>query len=394
MGGSDRVGTGRRALGSVGVFLPNPPGAGVPSAEVQRDAVRRLERAGYQAVWNNEGVGGKDGLVQLGVLLAATERITFGTAIANIWARPPQTAHGAAALLADAYPGRFVLGLGVGYPFQAAQIGRDYGHPLATIRDYFGQMTAEQPMAQVPELSYPRILAANGPKMLALAGEIADGAMPVFVPPEYTANARRVLGPDKILVVGLSAAVDDDPDRARADARRFVSEVLARPGSPYALNLTRLGYSPAWPPWSASPRRSRSEPFPGDPPAPRGREHDPAEDLAGGHLLVSQHGLANRGIRATSPATGPARPYIGPHACSLSRADRPCRVAFGGVPALPRLLPRPPGRQAPRAAGPRAAGHSAAVRLDTGGAAQAPHLRRAALAGMGVRGSPRARPLG
>ncbi len=243
MGGSDRVGTGRRALGSVGVFLPNPPGAGVPSAEVQRDAVRRLERAGYQAVWNNEGVGGKDGLVQLGVLLAATERITFGTAIANIWARPPQTAHGAAALLADAYPGRFVLGLGVGYPFQAAQIGRDYGHPLATIRDYFGQMTAEQPMAQVPELSYPRILAANGPKMLALAGEIADGAMPVFVPPEYTANARRVLGPDKILVVGLSAAVDDDPARARADARRFVSEVLARPGSPYALNLTRLGYT-------------------------------------------------------------------------------------------------------------------------------------------------------
>jgi hypothetical protein len=122
---------------------------------VQRDAVRRLERAGYQSVWNNEGVGGKDGLVQLGVLLAATERMAFGSAIANIWARPPQTAHGAAVLLADAYPGRFVLGLGVGYPFQAVQIGRDYGRPLATIRDYFEQMTAEQPLAQVPELSYP-----------------------------------------------------------------------------------------------------------------------------------------------------------------------------------------------------------------------------------------------
>jgi alkanesulfonate monooxygenase SsuD/methylene tetrahydromethanopterin reductase-like flavin-dependent oxidoreductase (luciferase family) len=75
---------GRRALGPVGVFLPNNPGVGLPSAEVQRDAIRRLERAGYQSVWKNEGVGGKDGLVQLGLLLAATEWMTFGSAIANI----------------------------------------------------------------------------------------------------------------------------------------------------------------------------------------------------------------------------------------------------------------------------------------------------------------------
>jgi probable F420-dependent oxidoreductase len=240
---ADRAQLGRGALGRVGVFLPNSPGASPPSADVQRDAARRLERAGYRTAWNNEGVGGNDGLVQLGLLLAATERMTFGSAIANIWARSPQTAHGAAALLAGAYPGRFVLGLGVGYPFQAAQVGRDYGRPLATIRDYFEQMTAGLPLGRTPQLSYPRILAANGPKMLALAGEIADGALPILVPPAYTASARQVLGPDKILVVGLTAAVDEDPDRARAAARRFVSEVVARPGSPYALNLTRLGYA-------------------------------------------------------------------------------------------------------------------------------------------------------
>lgn len=245
MESSDRAEAGRRALGPVGVFLPNNPGASVPPADVQREAVRRLERAGYRAVWNNEVVGGKDGLVQLGMLLAATERMTFGTAVANIWARPPQTAHGAAALLADAYPGRFVLGLGVGYPYQAAQVGRDFGRPLAVIRDYFEQMTAEQPMAQVPELGYPRILAAGGPKMLELAAEIADGAMSIFVPPRYTADARQVLGPDKILVIGLTAVVDDDADRARATARQFVSETAGSPGSPYGRNLTRLGYSAA-----------------------------------------------------------------------------------------------------------------------------------------------------
>ncbi len=104
-------------------------------------------------------------------------------------------------------------------------------------------MTAEQPLAQVPELSYPRILAANGPKMLTLAAEIADGALPILVPPRYTANARQVLGPDKILVVGLTVAVDEDADRTRAAAGRFVSEVVGRPGSPYALDLTRLGYT-------------------------------------------------------------------------------------------------------------------------------------------------------
>jgi probable F420-dependent oxidoreductase len=240
VGSSDRVSGGRQALGRVGAFLPNNAGAALPPARAQRAAARRLEQAGYQAVWNNEEIGGKDGLIQLGVLLAATERMTFGSAIANIWARPPQTAHGAAALLADAYPGRFVLGLGAGYPSQAAQVGRDYGRPLSVVRDYFERMTAGP--AQVPALNYPRILGANGPKMLELAAEIADGAMPLMVPPEHTANARRILGPDKILVVGLTAAVDEDPGRARAAARRFVSETV-RPGSPYAANLTRLGYA-------------------------------------------------------------------------------------------------------------------------------------------------------
>ena len=109
------VDTARSALGTVGVYLPLPVSTAT-AISAQREAVGRLERAGYQAAWTNEPLGGKDALVQLGILLAETKRMTFGTGIANIWARPPQTAHGASALLAEAYPGRFVLGLGVGYP--------------------------------------------------------------------------------------------------------------------------------------------------------------------------------------------------------------------------------------------------------------------------------------
>src|SRR6201996_3931612 len=110
------------------------------------------------------------------MLLAATERMVFGTCIANIWARPAQTMHAAAAQLAEAYPGRLALGLGVGYPEQAASVGREFGRPLSTTRDYLARMD-ERTWPPAPEAVYPRIVAANGPKMVALAADIADGAM-------------------------------------------------------------------------------------------------------------------------------------------------------------------------------------------------------------------------
>ncbi|HEY2057282.1 MAG TPA: TIGR03620 family F420-dependent LLM class oxidoreductase [Amycolatopsis sp.] len=229
----------RKALGPVGVCLPVEFTTAL-DVGAQRDAVRRLESAGYGAVWTNEVIGGKDVLVQLAVLLAATERMVFGTSIANIWAREPQTAHGGAALLAQAYPGRLVLGLGVGYPEQAAGTGREFGRPLATMRDYVTRMDA-QTWPPAPAADYPRIIAANGPKMLALAGEIADGALPAGAPAEQTALARAALGPDKLLVVGLSASPDDDAARAREAAREQVARMLDRPGT--RASLVGLGFS-------------------------------------------------------------------------------------------------------------------------------------------------------
>jgi probable F420-dependent oxidoreductase len=240
MGTTTVVEAARRALGPVGVFLPFPF-TSAPSADLQREAARRLERAGYRAAWTNEAVGGKDALVQLAVLLAATERMVFGTGIANIWARAPQTAHGAAALLAQAFPGRFVLGLGVGYPQQAASVGREFGSPLATMRGYLDQMAAPTQLP-APDVTYPKIIGANGPKMLTLSGEIADGALPAMAPPEFTAQARQLLGPDKLLAVGLAVVADADPDRAKATARQRVAGRLGQPGT-YAATMARLGYS-------------------------------------------------------------------------------------------------------------------------------------------------------
>jgi probable F420-dependent oxidoreductase len=228
----------RQSLGPVGVCLP-VSFTSTPQADLQRAAVRRLEDAGYQAIWTNEVIG-KDAFVQLGVLLAAAERTVFGTFVGNIWARPAQTMHAAAAQLAEAYPGRLAVGLGVGYPEQAASVGQKFGSPLATMRDYLDRMDSPT-WPQAPDAAYPRIIAANGPKMLALAGEIADGAMPAGLPAMFTAHAREALGPDKLLVVGLSVIPDADADRAKAAARESVSGRLAAPS--YTARIAGLGYS-------------------------------------------------------------------------------------------------------------------------------------------------------
>jgi len=228
----------RQSLGPVGVCLP-VSFTSTPQADLQRAAVRRLEDAGYQAIWTNEVIG-KDAFVQLGVLLAAAERAVFGTFVANIWARPGQTMHAAAAQLAEAYPGRLAVGLGVGYPEQAASVGQKFGSPLATMRDYLDRMDSPT-WPQAPDAAYPRVIAANGPKMLALAGEIADGAMPAGLPAMFTAHAREALGPDKLLVVGLSVIPDADADRAKAAARESVSGRLVAPS--YTARIAGLGYS-------------------------------------------------------------------------------------------------------------------------------------------------------
>jgi probable F420-dependent oxidoreductase len=129
----------------------------------------------------------------------------------------------------------------VGYPEQAASTGQDFGRSLTTMRNYLERMAAPG-MMPAPEAAYPRIIAANGPKMLALAGELADGAMPAMLPPEFTAQARQLLGPDKLLVVGLAVVTGTDPDTVKAAARNRVGGALGLRGSSYAAGLARLGY--------------------------------------------------------------------------------------------------------------------------------------------------------
>ncbi|QKW35710.1 TIGR03620 family F420-dependent LLM class oxidoreductase [Actinomadura sp. NAK00032] len=226
----------RERLGRVGTGLMTP----LAPAEEWRRAARRIEDAGYGSLWTNEAIGGREVFAQLGVLLGATERIVLGSGVANLWARHPAAMQGAASVLADAHPGRLALGVGVSMAASVERSGQKWTSPLARMREYLDGMDAAVAAAPVPEVPFPRLLAALGPKMQGLARERADGALPAAMPVEHTRAARERLGPDKLLVVTLTTILETDPGKARATARQM--PLLSLPGSPYARVLRELGY--------------------------------------------------------------------------------------------------------------------------------------------------------
>lgn len=232
----------RRRLGPVGVWI-NTVGYGVTPADIERRELARIERLGYGSAWTGEGIGSKDAFAHHGIYLAATKQSVVGTGVANVWARPPVTMQAAAATLAEAYPGRFLLGIGIGHAYQAESVDDSYSRPLSRMRDYLTAMDDASDGPLVPNVEFPRVLGAIGPRMLELARDRADGAHPFSTTVEHTALARGVLGPDKLLIPYLPVMVEPDPGRARPAIReRFA---LATQVPAYAASFRRLGYTEA-----------------------------------------------------------------------------------------------------------------------------------------------------
>jgi probable F420-dependent oxidoreductase len=222
--------------GLVGVWLSRL--ARVPAAEA-RAAVRRIEDLGYGSLWIGETSVSKEVLTHAGLLLAASERIVVGTGIASIWARDAVAAHAAAVTLGEAYPGRFVLGLGVSHRDLVGDRGHDYARPLAAMRRYLDDLDSSRCDAPVGDVPVPVVLAALGPKMLALAAERTAGAHTYFMPVEHTRGARKALGPDALLVPEQAVVVTDSADEARALAREHMAFYLRQPN--YTKSLRPLG---------------------------------------------------------------------------------------------------------------------------------------------------------
>ena len=159
-----------------------------PAAKA-REAAAELEQLGFGAIWFPESVG-RESFTNAALLLGATSRIIIATGIANIYARDPVTTAAGQNTLAEAYPGRFLLGLGVSHIPLVEQVrGHSYGKPVPSMRAYLDGMDRAPYRAVSPSMSPVRVLAALGPKMLRLSAERAGGAHSYFVPPEHTPRA-------------------------------------------------------------------------------------------------------------------------------------------------------------------------------------------------------------
>jgi probable F420-dependent oxidoreductase len=206
-------------------------------------AARQFEGLRFPTLWIPESLGSKDVLAHSALLLGGTDKVTLATGIANIHARDPMATANGARALGEAYPGRYVLGVGVSHAPSVQMRGGDYANPLAQMNAYLDAMDAAQYAAPAPEPSVPLVLAALGPRMLELAARRADGAHPYFVPVEHTPIARQHLGPDACLATEVTAVLTTDRSAGLDIARKFAHNYLVLPN--YANNLKRLGWSDA-----------------------------------------------------------------------------------------------------------------------------------------------------
>ena len=224
-------------LGSIGIWTRQLEDQ--PAAKAQETALQ-LEEFGYGALWFGEAAG-REALTNAGMLLAATKRMVIATGIANIYARDALAMASGQKTLAEAYPNRFLLGLGVSHvPLVEKLRGHRYDKPVATMRAYLDAMD-QAPYQSVPPLTKPvRVLAALGPKMLQLSGERAGGAHPYNVNPEHTAQARQILGPKPYLCPEQAVILETNSDKAREIGRAFLALYLTLPN--YTNNFLRLGF--------------------------------------------------------------------------------------------------------------------------------------------------------
>jgi probable F420-dependent oxidoreductase len=193
------------------------------------EAAKLVEDLGFGTLW----LGGSPQLPALRPLLEATERIVVATGILNVWASEPERVTRDFAQLEEDFPGRVLLGIGIGHPEATSQ----YRKPLVAMRSFLDALDA----APGPVPRTRRCLAALGPKMLELSAERSWGAHTYFVPVGHTQSARAIMGETALLAPELACVLDDDPESARAKARGYAALYLGLRN--YTGNLLNHGFA-------------------------------------------------------------------------------------------------------------------------------------------------------
>ncbi|MCG5431828.1 LLM class F420-dependent oxidoreductase [Mycobacterium sp. MYCO198283] len=207
-------------LGTFGVWTGGP---------VTPEQAAEIERLGYGAVW----VGGSPAadLEFVEPILEATEHLQVATGIVNIWTAPAKEVAASYHRIEKAFPGRFLLGVGIGHPEHT----QEYRKPYDALTEYLDELD----VAKVP--TSRRVLAALGPRVLELAARRSAGAHPYLTIPEHTGQARNLVGNTVFLAPEHKVVLTDDPEQARTIGRETVGFYLGL--SNYVNNWKRLGFS-------------------------------------------------------------------------------------------------------------------------------------------------------
>ncbi len=213
-------------LGTFGVF-----GHYAQWRELSQEQLRDIEALGYGAIW--AGGSPPAELEWVEPILGATDSLSLATGIVNIWTAAAGPVAESFHRIDKEYPGRFLLGIGVGHP----EAHTEYKKPYDALTDY---------LAELDRYGVPadrRVVAALGPQVLKLAARRSAGAHPYLTTPEHTATARELIGPDAFLAPEHKVVPTTDAEAARAVGRKALQVYLDLAN--YLNNWKRLGFTDA-----------------------------------------------------------------------------------------------------------------------------------------------------
>jgi probable F420-dependent oxidoreductase len=197
--------------------------------QVSPEQLQEIESLGYGAIW----AGGSPAadLSWVDPILAATTTLQLATGIVNIWTADAGPVSESFHRIDKAYPGRFLLGIGVGHP----EAGHEYKKPYDALTEYLDALDQHG----VPKDR--RVVAALGPQVLKLSARRSAGAHPYLTTPEHTATARQLMGPEAFLAPEHKAVLTTDAEKARAVGRKALEIYLNLTN--YLNSWKRLGFT-------------------------------------------------------------------------------------------------------------------------------------------------------
>ncbi|MCV7431748.1 LLM class F420-dependent oxidoreductase [Mycolicibacterium bacteremicum] len=213
-------------LGRFGVFGHYSQWQQLPAQQL-----KDIEALGYGAIW--AGGSPPAELEWIDPILGATEKLQLATGIVNIWTAAAGPTAESFHRIEKAFPGRFLLGIGVGHP----EAHTEYKKPYDALKDYLDELARHGVPAERV------VVAALGPQVLKLAARRSAGAHPYLTTPEHTAQARELIGPDAFLAPEHKVVLTTDADKARATGRAALEVYLNLAN--YLNNWKRLGFTDA-----------------------------------------------------------------------------------------------------------------------------------------------------